>query len=178
VHTRLIQGYAGDYNSGFPDEYAFEDFLARMEELAADEQALAGGEHVSGPAAHTYRSRVSAASKQFGGHVITSAKQARDLLGNPLLQIFHGDGMTCVFEPAQARCQIRGSAEDPMVTPDIDDCQPRCRNIARTDRDIMAVRARHDELADIVNDSLAPPLRHARERQELSRLAAILQEHQ
>lgn len=178
VHTRLIQGYAGDYNSGFPDEYAFEDFLARMEELAADEQALAGGEHVSGPAAHTYRSRVSAASKQFGGHVITSAKQARDLLGNPLLQIFHGDGMTCVFEPAQARCQIRGSAEDPMVTPDIDDCQPRCRNIARTDRDITAVRARHDELADIVNDSLAPPLRHARERQELSRLAAILQEHQ
>jgi integrase len=178
VHTRLIQGYAGDYNSGFPDEYAFEDFLARMEELAADEQALVAGEHVSGPAAHIYRARVSAASKQFGGHVLTTAKQARDLLGNPLLQIFHGDGMTCVFDPAHARCQIRGSTEDPMTTPDIDDCQPRCRNIARTDRDIAAVRARRDELAEIVNDTLAPPLRHEREQQELNRLNGILEKHQ
>ena len=95
VHTRLIQGYAGDYNSGFPDEYAFEDFLARLDELAADERALAAGEHVSGPAAHTYRNRIGAATAQFAGHVLTTGKQARDLLGNPLLQIFHGEGMTC-----------------------------------------------------------------------------------
>ena len=49
VHTRLIQGYAGDYNSGFPDEYAYEDFLARLDELAADEQALRDGEMYRDP---------------------------------------------------------------------------------------------------------------------------------
>jgi hypothetical protein len=178
VHTRLIQGYAGDYNSGFPDEYAFEDFLARLDELAADERALAAGEHVSGPAAQTYLSRISAATAQFAGHVLTSGKQARDLLGNPLLQIFHGEGMTCVFDPAHALCQIRGSASDPMVTPDIDDCRPRCRNIARTDRDIVTIRARRDELEEIVDDTLAPPIRRHREQQELNRLNTILEKHQ
>ena len=178
VHTRLIQGYAGDYNSGFPDEYAYEDFLARLDELAADEQALRNGEHVTGPAADTYRQRVSAAHRQFGGHVLTSDKQARDLLGNPLLQIYHGDGMTCVFNPHEAACQLRGTTDDPLVTPDIDDCRPRCLNIARTDRDIAKIRARRSELQEVVNDTLAPPIRRQREQQELHRLNAILEKHQ
>jgi hypothetical protein len=178
VHTRLIQGYAGDYGSGFPDEYAFEDFLARLEELAADQQALDAGEQVSGPAAQTYRDRVSAAHKQFAGHVLTTAKQGRDLLSNPLLQIYHGQGMTCVFNPHEAACQLSGSTDDPMTTPDIDDCRPRCLNIARTDRDIATIRARRDELREVVNDPLAPPIRHHREQQELLRLNAILERHQ
>ncbi|MFE3206363.1 hypothetical protein [Embleya sp. NPDC059237] len=49
VHTRLLQGYAGSYASGFPDDYAFEDWLYRIERIAEDEQALRDGEHVSGP---------------------------------------------------------------------------------------------------------------------------------
>jgi hypothetical protein len=117
VHTRLIQGYAGDYDSGFPDEYAFEDALARMDELTTDLEALSGGEHVSGPAASAYRERLTAAGSQFAGRVLTSSRQARDLLANPLLKIFHGDGMTCVFDPQQAACQLRGTADDPTVTP-------------------------------------------------------------
>lgn len=177
VGTRLFQGYAGDYASGFPDEYAFEDFLARLDELAEDQRALDTGEHVSGPAANTYRLRISAAHKQFAGHVLTSSKQARDLLGNPLLQIFHGKGMTCVFDPKQAACQLRGDADDPMVTPDIDDCRPRCPNIARTDRDIAEIRRRRDELAVIVADPIAPPIRHRREQRELDRLDTILENH-
>lgn len=177
VHTRLIQGYAGDYNSGFPDEYAYEDFLARLEELAADEQALNGGEQVSGPAADEYRRRVPAATRHFAGHVLTSERQARDLVTNRLLQIYHGDGMTCVFNPHEAACQLRGHADDPTVTPDIDDCRPRCRNVARTDRDIVVIRARRDELQHVVDDELAPPIRHQRERSALERLNTILEEH-
>ncbi len=65
VHTRMIQGYAGAYDSGFPDELAFEDFLGRLEQFAADEQALDGGEHVSGPASQSYRQRVHAANQRF-----------------------------------------------------------------------------------------------------------------
>ncbi|GAA3353158.1 hypothetical protein GCM10017744_005210 [Streptomyces antimycoticus] len=48
--------------------------------------------------------------------------------------------MTCVLNPATAACQLRGAADDPMVTPDLDDCRPKCPNIARTDRDIEHVR--------------------------------------
>jgi hypothetical protein len=126
LHTRLLQGYAGSYESGFPDDYAFEDWLFRLEKLAEDQQALQSGEHVSGPAAETYRQRVTAAHAEFAGLVLTSPRQARDLLGNPLLQIHHGDGMTCVLNPATAACQLRGNRDDPQVTPDEDDCRPRC----------------------------------------------------
>jgi hypothetical protein len=177
VHTRLIQGYAGDYDSGFPDEYAFEDALARLDELGTDQQALSSGEHVSGPAARAYRERVITAGGQFAGRVLTSSRQARDLLANPMLKIFHGDGMTCVFDPQQAACQLRGTADDPAVTPDIGDCRPRCPNIARTDRDITVVRARRDQLALIVADPLAPPIRHQRDKTELARLEAVLRAH-
>lgn len=177
VHTRLIQGYAGDYDSGFPDGYAFEDALARMDEMTTGQQALSGGEHVSGPAASAYRERVTAAGGQFGGRVLTSSRQARDLLANPLLKIFHGDGMTCVFDPQQAACQLRGTADDPTVTPDIDDCRPRCPNIARTDRDIAVVRAGRDQLVQVVADTLAPPIRHQRDKTELERLESVLRTH-
>lgn len=178
VGTWIFQGYAGTYESGFPDEYAFEDFLAYLEELGKNHRALEAGEKVSGPAADTYRLRVAAAHKQFAGHVLTTDRQARDLLGNSLLQIFHGQGMTCVFDPTKAACQLRGNADDPRVTPDMDDCRPRCPNIARTDRDIAEIQRSRDKLAVVVADPLAPPIRHQREQHELARLDAILENHQ
>ncbi|MFE3661101.1 hypothetical protein [Streptomyces sp. NPDC059165] len=177
AHTQMLQGYAGSYESGFPDEYAFEDWLFRLEGLTEDEQALAQGEYVSGPAADAYRYRIAAASREFGGRVLKKERQARDLLGNPLLQIHHGKGMTCVFDPATAACQLRGSLGDPMVTPDTDDCRPKCPNLARTDRDIVQVERQAKELAEIVDDALAPPIRHAREQHELTRLQTIIRTH-
>ncbi|SDJ25495.1 MULTISPECIES: hypothetical protein [Nocardiaceae] len=177
AHTRMLQGYAGTYESGFPDDYAFEDWLCRLENIAADRRALDAGEHVSGPADTAYRHRIAAADAQFAGHVLRSPRQTRDLLGNPLLQIHHGEGMTCVFDPAHAACQLRGTADDPLVTPDLEDCRPKCRNIARTDRDIVVIRARYDALTRVVSDPLAPPIRHERELHELHRLATILDIH-
>jgi hypothetical protein len=165
------------YESGFPDEHAFEDWLYRIERLAEDEQALARGEHVSGPAADAYRSRVSSAAREFAGRVVTKDRQARDLIGNPLLQIHHGEGMTCVFNPATAACQLRRAIDDPMVTPDTDDCGPKCPNIARTDRDMLHTRRRAAELTEVTNDPLAPPIRHERERHELDRLQQIINAH-
>lgn len=178
VHTRLLQGYAGSYESGFPDEYAFEDWLFRLENIAEDQQSLDAGEHVSGPAAEAYRHRVTEADHQFAGHVLTTTKQARDLIGNPLLQIHHGQGMTCVLNPVHAACQLRGTADDPLVTPDTDDCRPKCRNLARTDRDILHIQQQHDALAEIVADPLAPAIRHERDQHELQRLHAILNAHE
>ncbi|MFF9547374.1 hypothetical protein ACF1B4_27760 [Streptomyces albidoflavus] len=178
AYTQMLQGYAGSYEAGFLDDYAFEDWLFRMEGIAEDERRLLAGEHVSGPAADAYRYRVQAASREFAGRVLNSERHARDMLGNPLLQIHHGDGMTCVLNPALAACQLRGSADDPMVTPDTDDCRPNCQCLARTDRDIEINEVRAAELAEIVNDPLAPAIRHAREKRELDRLLTIIEHHQ
>ncbi|MGW1910511.1 hypothetical protein ACWCQS_07180 [Streptomyces sp. NPDC002076] len=100
-------------------------------------------------------------------------RQARDLLGNPLLQIHHRQGMTCVLDSAQALCRLRGTIDDPLVTPDTHDCRPWCRNVARTDRDIQHLRQHHRELA-----AVAPLIRHDRERHELTHLQRILDAHE
>jgi len=46
-----------------------------------------------------------------------------------------------------------------------------------TDRDITVVRARRDQLAQIVADPLAPPIRHQRDKTELERLESVLRTH-
>jgi hypothetical protein len=180
-HLHVLQslGYSGTYASGFPDELALEEWLARLDQLQEAEQRLQTGEHVSGPAADAYRSRVTAATAKFAGRVIRSGRQAKAVLANPSLQIYPGKGMTCVFDPSQALCQMRGAdTGDDRRTPDLDDCRPLCRNIARTDRDIEVVGQQAEQLQILVDDPLAPPIRHARERRRLDRLKQILHEHQ
>ncbi|MFC6088607.1 hypothetical protein [Saccharothrix lopnurensis] len=178
LHVKITLGYAGTYESGFLDDYAFEDWLLRLEQLEAHEERLVEGEHVSGPAAETFRHRVHAAHAKFAGRVLTSTRQAHDLLGNPLLQIFPGRGMTCVLDTNKALCQLTGPANSTRRTPDQDDCRPKCQNLAFTDGDIAALQGRADRLREIVSDPLAPSLRTARDRHELDRVEKIIRHHQ
>ncbi|MFE2964115.1 hypothetical protein ACFXKC_10660 [Streptomyces sp. NPDC059340] len=177
VRINMTLGYSGNYASGFPDDLAFEEWLARLETLAEAHDQLQAGEHVSGPAADTYRHRV-AASAKFAGHILRTTREAHTLLTNPDLQIFPGQGMTCVLDPARAACRLSTDERSSRRTPDIDDCRPSCVNIARTDRDIDFLRTRVDTLQAIVNDPLAPPIRHAREQHELARLQQAIANHQ
>ena len=67
----MTLGYSGSYQSGFPDEKKLSrDWLYRLELLSDDYDNLRSGEHVSGPAASVYRSRVEAAHHKFGGRVL------------------------------------------------------------------------------------------------------------
>ncbi len=177
LHVQITLGYAVTYDSGFPDEHAYEDWLSRLDDLADNHRQLTAGEHVSGPAADTYRHRVNAAHNKFAGRVLTNPKHAHDLVTNPLLQIFPGRGMTCVFDPTKALCQLRPAEHDVRRTPDQDDCRPTCQNIAYTDRNIADIRRHAAQLHDLVNDHLAPSPRHHRERAELDRLRAIIRHH-
>lgn len=177
VHAQITLGYAGTYESGFPDEHAYEDWLHRLDTLAENHRQLARGEHVSGPAAHHYSDRISAAQQKFAGRVLTSLKHARAMVTNPLLQIYPGRGMTCVFDPAKALCQLRAAEDDARRTPDQDDCRPNCQNIAYTDRNIAEVRRHAAALREVVDDRLAPSIRHRRDRAELHRIRAIVDRH-
>ena len=167
----------GTYASGFPDEHAFETWLLRLEQFAHAQQRLAEGEHVSGPAARAYRDRTLQANQQFAGRVLDSTRQARDLLANPALQVYPAKGMTCVFDPAKAKCRLKPASDDARRTPDRTDCQPGCQNIARTDHDVDQLRRRAAELAELAADPLSPQPRRQREHHELQRLRTIIDEH-
>jgi hypothetical protein len=65
--------------------------------------------------------------------VLNTARQVRDQLADPALQIYPGTGMTCVFDPSKAKCKL-ASQDDTRRTPDLSDFRPGCQNIARTDR--------------------------------------------
>lgn len=86
VGVNMNLGYSGSYASGFPDDLAFEEWLHRLETMANAHQLLASGEHVSGPAADTYRHRVTAATR-FAGRTLRTGREAATLLANPDLQI-------------------------------------------------------------------------------------------
>ena len=173
----MTLGYSGSYASGFPDDLAFEEWLAKLETLAQAHDRLQHGEHVSGPAADTYRQRVNAATR-FAGRVLHTCREAAALLADPDLQIYQGKGMTCVLDPHKAACRLARDERGHRHTPDIDDCRPHCANIARTDRDITALRQRAEHLTAILADPLAPPIRADRECRELDRLNAIIAEHE
>ncbi|SKH61826.1 phage integrase family protein [Mycobacteroides abscessus subsp. massiliense] len=177
VQVQMTLGYSGTYDSGFPDERAFEEWLMQLENLADDHQRLQDGEHVSGPAAQTYVQRINAAHSKFAGRVLTNMRQARDLLGNPLLQVFPGRAMTCVFDQSKALCQTRSIEDDPRRTPDQDDCRRNCTNIAYTDRDIDVLSVEREALQGLLIESLAPSPRTKRLQSEIDRIGAILESH-
>ena len=177
VSVAMTLGYSGSYASGFPDDLAFEQWLAKLETMAGDHKRLQQGEHVSGPAAITYRQRVNAATR-FAGRVLRTNREAAALLADPDLQIYQGKSMTCVLDPHKAACRVAGDERDHRRTPDLDDCRPQCGNIARTDRDIAALRQRAEHLQVVVADTLTPPIRADRERRELARLNAIITDHE
>ncbi|MFF7845378.1 hypothetical protein ACFZC6_42580 [Streptomyces ossamyceticus] len=176
LRVQMTLGYAGSYASGFPDDLAFEDWLARLDTLADAHERLREGEQVSGPAAETYRHRVQAATR-FAGRVLRTKRHANAMLTNPDLQIFPGKGMTCVLDPKRAACRLRSEEDGTRRTPDLDDCRPNCVNIARTDRDIEHVHVQIERLRPLVDDPLAPAFRHAREQHELDRLERIVTAH-
>jgi len=177
VRTQVFLGYAGNYASGFPDDAAMEEFLVRLEEVADDVAALDRGEHVSGPAADRYRSRVRASHARFAGRVLQTTQAARAMIANPALQVFPGHGVTCVFDARKALCEAPRQG-DIRRTPTLSDCRSTCGNIARTDRDIAELRGDITTVSRIVADPLSPPIRHRREAQRLASLQQIIDQHE
>jgi hypothetical protein len=173
----MFLGYAGTYASGFPDEAGMVEFLMRLEQVAENAQELESGEYVSGPAADRYRDRVRDGNDRFAGRVFRTAQSARAVLKNPALQVFPGDGVTCVYDASRALCELTREG-DLRTTPTLSDCRPNCGNLARTDRDIAVLRADMDRLSERVDDSLSPSIRHRREAQQLESLHRVIDAHE
>jgi integrase len=177
IRVRITQGYAGSADSGFLDELSFEDWLLRLEQFADHHRRHLAGQPVSGPAAAEYRRRVGDVTERFAGRVVRTTRQARQLLADPALQVFPGRGMHCVFSQATALCQLR-HGDDHRVTPDLDDCRPRCPNIARTDEDVAQLREWLLQHEAALADPLSPEPRRARDQAQVERLRALIDRHQ
>lgn len=176
LRTQMFLGYAGNYASGFPDDVSFEEFLRRLEEISEHAQQLEAGEHVSGPAADRYRDRVLSSNRRFAGRVLTTSQAINAVRSNPDLQVFSGQAMTCVFDARTALCEVERQS-DSRTTPSLDDCRPGCANIARTDRDVEALLSEADDLRKLVQDPLAPSIRHRREQTQLQAIEAEIERH-
>jgi integrase len=175
LYTQLIQGYAGRADAGFLGEISFEQYLVRAETIFEDSQKVDNGEHVSGPAAGAYRERVAAGSK-FAGLTITTPSQVNNALANPDLQVHHGELLTCVYRPATAACRTEDDAGD--TGPSWPRCRLTCQNIARTDRDVTALREHVRGLkADLAAPGLPLPL-HQRIRARLEAHEQAIAEHE
>ena len=61
---------------------------------------------MSGPGAHVHT-----AEQKFAGGLLTSSRQARDLLNNPSVQRDPGRAMTCVFDTNKALWRISSHRE-------------------------------------------------------------------
>lgn len=169
ISTHITQGYSGTYASGFPGEIAMERWLQRIEQFAEMDRYLDSEGHISGPAANELRDRTSAANAKYAGRVLPTNRQASQMLSDPVLQIYQGDGLHCVFNRATALC-----ARD-VPEPVLGNCSPNCRNAARTDDDIDKLRATQQELVD---DRLAPPIRYARGREVAERIQHFIDDHE
>lgn len=154
VNVQITKGYAGNYDSGFPDELAFEQWLERLDRAKGLEEYIDSGGTLSGPAAGELERRVRETRSKFAGRVISTGRQADKLLRDPVLQVFPGKGVHCVFDRSKALC----TSED-QESPHLTECRSACQNIARTDDDIAELAR---TLQELPNEEMAPPIRYLR----------------
>lgn len=176
VHVQMMQGYAGTLDAGFVDDYAFERYLSRLEGLSAESELLAEGAHVSGPAAGEFVARVTSARAHYEGKLARNGREAAVILGNRFLQVHQGDGIHCVFNVEKALC-LKTAPTTQEDAPDLPHCRSGCACIAHTDKDVVHLGATIQRYRSIVQDPLAPPIRHQRDKDTLDRLTRIVDNH-
>ncbi|MBA0045100.1 integrase [Mycobacteroides sp. LB1] len=173
VRTQVMQGYAGLADAGFTGDLNFEALLLRAEQLHDDAERLRLGEHISGPAAETYRARLDH-RPQFAGTAITSAAQLHRIERNSALDIHHGTLLTCVYRQETAACHDRSDQTDPNWAR----CRLSCGNIAYTDRDVAAVRKKLAVLSERAATPLLPTPLRTRLEQRFQQLSVAVHNHE
>jgi hypothetical protein len=161
------------------NDLAVERLEMVLEQIEQDTALLGSGEHVSGPAAQEYRSRV-ASSVRFAGQVVSQVRNIERLLNQADPSIHHGEAMTCVWHAPTAACrQTRLEAGLPATdSPDEAECRSGCRNLAYTDRDIARQRTQAAAWQAQAADPMAPQPLRDRAAALAGRTRAIIDRHE
>jgi integrase len=176
--TKVTLSYAGGADSGWMEDLAVERLELVLEQTDRDWSSLTDGEHVSGPSAEEYKTRVTRAVR-FAGRIINRVRNVERFMGQADPSIHHGEAMTCVWRAETAACrknklELGLPAND---APDESECRSTCQNLAYTDRDIHQLRERLTVLDASATDLLAPrPLRD-RAAAQADQARKIIQRH-
>ena len=178
VSTKVTLSYAGRADTSWLDDLAVEKLEMVLDQAQQDMAGLRDGEHVSGPSAAEYRTRVERAAA-FAGRTVTGVRNAARMLASADPDIHHGEAMTCVWRAETAACRAaRLSAGLPGGdAPDESECRSSCANLAYTDRDIAVQREHAARLAAAAADPLSPAPLRDRAAAQAARVQAVLDRH-
>ena len=179
VHTKVTLGYSGMADTAWLDDLAVERLEMVVEQADTDARLLDDGEHVSGPSAADYKTRVKQAAR-FAGRAVTHAGNIQRLLASADPAIHHAEGMTCVWRAETAACRrarIEAGLPHPH-SPEPSECSTTCTNLAYTDRDIAQLRNRHQAITTATTDPLAPRPLQQRAETIADRLQTVINRHE
>ncbi|TSE01720.1 integrase [Skermania sp. ID1734] len=181
LRTIISEGYAGRQREGIHDILDLETARAVAEHLSDVEESLADGGKVSGPAARRLILAAHEQHRRFGGMVLNQ-RQAKALLSDPALTVFHNPEayLSCNYDPAQAQCNPENLASQRKrpTTPSLDRCRPSCANIARTDSDASQLRERAQHIRYQADTALTPEPIAERLRHHARELIEIADRHE
>ncbi|MGH9187265.1 MAG: hypothetical protein ACRD0U_15845 [Acidimicrobiales bacterium] len=164
-------GYSRRAND-LADLVDMEHLLATVDTITDLATRLDAGEQLHGPAAERVRGSITALADHGYQGSFASQRQLGRIRRDPRLRIYeHPDRMLiCAYDPDTAACRSAGST---MITPDRTNCQPDCRNIARTTTDLARLRTKADRLRLEAADPLTPEPLAERLRQRATSLDDI-----
>jgi integrase len=179
VSTKVTLGYSGYADTSWLDDLAIERLEMVLDQADEDRTRLDEGEHVSGPSAADYKTRV-AHTARFAGRTVQHARNAQRLLAQTGPGVHHGQAMTCVWRTETAACR-NAKLDDGLPAPEAPDeskCRTACPNLAYTDRDIEQ-QHRHLNILQIhATDPLAPTPRRDRAAAQAKQIQAIIDRHE
>lgn len=149
------EGYAGLTAAGFAALLNREEVTALVDSIEQARRDLIAGAQVSGPAAKRLIELASRGAG-FGGTFLTDA-EIRRIKADSRLKLYDNPQtyLACMFDPDKALCQS-GRARNSATEPKLDQCQPNCPNIARTDRHITGLDNEVQRLRTEADSPLTP----------------------
>lgn len=175
ISTKVTLHYAGEGDTSWLEDLAVEKLEMVLEQNDDDWTRIQDGEHVSGPSADEYRTRLSGVTR-FSGRVVRSVRSVERLLDQADPDIHHGDAMTCVHRAETAECRKEKLALGlPAASgPDESFCRSSSTNLVYTNRDIAQLHSKIPAWETTAHDPLAPQSRRAR----AARARSIIEAHE
>ncbi|MGW1816239.1 integrase [Streptomyces sp. NPDC002125] len=155
MRTLISEGYGSRSRGGIHDLLDFETARNVAEQLSEVHEAIQDGAGVSGPAARRLINAAAQEHHRFSG-LITSNRQAKDLLADPTLNVFENKEafLFCNYDRTKALCHPGRNAKS--EAPSLDRCKVNCANIARTDTHAHQLREAADDLGRQAASGLVP----------------------
>lgn len=169
------EGYAGLTAAGFAALLDREEIAALVDNIEQARRDLMSGAAVSGPGAKRLIELASRGTGFEGSYL--SAAEIRRIKSDSRLKLYDNaqSYLACMYDPNKALCQSDrvGQAAEPKL----DQCQPNCPNVARTDRHIAGLETEVRRLRDEADSPLTPVPLALRLRARSDTLVALIDTH-